>query len=54
MDLPLPLLSFVMMLPSDCKMWHLSDVASASHTDANVIMNTALGPSSFWARPFQS
>ena len=44
MDLPPPLLSFVMMLPSDCKMWHLSNVSSAGHVYANVIMKRAMGP----------
>ena len=54
MDLPPPLLSFVMMLPSDCEMWHLSDVASAGHVYVDVIMKTALGPFSRRARPFQN
>ena len=54
MDLPPPLLAFVMMLPSDCEMWHLSDVASAGHVYMSVIMRTALGPFCLWARPFQN
>lgn len=54
MDLPPPLLAFVMMLPSDCEMWHLSDVASAGHVYVSVIMRTALGPFRLRARPFQN
>ena len=54
MDLPPPLLAFVMMLPSDCEMWHLSDVASAGHVYVSVMMRTTLGPFRLRARPFQN
>ena len=53
MDLPPPLMSFVMLLPSDGKLWHLSYVATAGHVYADAVTDTALGPLSIWARLFQ-